>query len=339
MPHPFTRAQAFQNVRFLEALAQTGNARLAARTLGVHRSTFTKRRAKHAAFAQQWDAALAAAHAAFKLGGGTRLPESSPPRGALSPGKGNCVKRGGGAGGHDWQSRMRTLGGEPTVVRLRSGKLQLRLAPPGRMTKAAEQAFFRALSASANVRLSAAAAGFAHSSFYARKRNPAFAREMRLALAMGYERLEMAALRAALPESHDDDAWRQSEPPPIPPMSANQALQLLFLHEKSVRQGWGKPHRRRRRGESDETHRLRLMNMWAAEKRREAEGEALRRAIRFETSGDWRFAEEAPPPELPPLHLVTGWSKADPEKKPHNPKEALFGGWRLGDLKKRGWNR
>jgi hypothetical protein len=39
MPRPFTRRQSLQNARFLEALAQTGNARLAAQSLGVHRST------------------------------------------------------------------------------------------------------------------------------------------------------------------------------------------------------------------------------------------------------------------------------------------------------------
>jgi hypothetical protein len=195
------------------------------------------------------------------------------------------------------------------VVRTKSGKLQLRLAHRGKLTRAAEQAFLYALSASANVRLSAAAAGASVAAFYRRRRqNAAFAREMRLALRAGYERLEMAALKAALPESHRDDAWRQCEEAPIPRMSADQALQLLYLHEKSVHQSWEKPHRRRRRGESEETYRKRLGGMWTAEKDREAEEAALRRAARFEESGDWRYAEEAPPPPLPPLEQVTGWS-------------------------------
>ena len=333
-PRPFTRAQALQNRRFLGALARTGNARLAARELGLNRSTFTKRRAKHAAFAQDWDAALAAAHARFHLSGGERPPAHSSPAFA---GEGDRVKRGGGATGRDCQSRTRTLGGEPTVVRTANGRLQLRLAPAGRMTKAAEQAFFTALSASANVRLSAAAAGFAHSSFYAKRRKAAsFAREMRIALTQGYDRLEAAALAAALPESHADDGWRHNDPHPIPPLSADQALQLLFLHEKSVRQSWEQPHRRRRRNESEETYIERLRAMWTAEKSREAEDAALRRAAQYEESGDWRFEDEQPAPELPPLHLVTGWSKADPKKVKHNAKKALFGGWRLADWKKRG---
>lgn len=318
---PFNRRQALQNAAFLEALRQTGNPRLAARLLGVHRSTYTKRRAKSAAFAQGWDAALAAAHAAFHLAGGPRPPEGTPegtrtrtcPPSRTSP-------------------PFRTKGGELCVGRTRNGRLQLRRAPAGWMTKAGEQAFFRALSATANVRLSAAAAGFSHSGFYARRRaRRVFAREMRLALAMAYDRIEAALLASALPESHEDDSWRHNDPPPIPPMTPDQAIQLLSLHEKSVRQSWEQPHRRKRRNEPWETYTERLRAMWTAEKAREAEDEALRRAAQYEATGDWRLEGEEAPPELPPLHLVTGWSKANPDrvKVTHNPDLALFGGWRL----------
>jgi hypothetical protein len=49
------------------------------------------------------------------------------------------------------------------------------------MTEAAEQLYLATLSASANIRLSAAATGFAHTSFCARRdRHAAFAREERL---------------------------------------------------------------------------------------------------------------------------------------------------------------
>lgn len=113
-----------------------------------------------------------------------------------------------------------------------------------------------------------------------------------------------------------------------------EALQLLYLHEKSVRQGWDRPHRRRRRGESDETHRERLAAMWTWEKDRAAEDEALRCAARFEASGSWRFADEPEPPPVPPLHLVTGWSKAS-GRKPHHEGVALFGGWRIADMERK----
>ena len=102
MPRPLTRAQRIENDRFLEALSQTGNARLAARSLGLNRSTFTKRRAKHAEFAQRWDAAYAAAHARFTLAGGKRVPEKAR---------------------------------EPMIVRRAGGKFQLRLAPANRRTR------------------------------------------------------------------------------------------------------------------------------------------------------------------------------------------------------------
>lgn len=332
MPCVFTWAQADENRAFLEVLAATGNARLAAREIKRAPATMHNRRTAHAGFAQQWEAAIAAAHARFHLAGGKRGPESldmmkdSSCRGARKGDPGLCRDDGRG---------LRTRGGEPMVVRTKNGKLQLRPAHRGKLNRAAEQAFLRALSASANVRLSAAAAGASPRAFYRRQRqNPAFAREMRLALRMGYERLEAAALQAALPESHEDDAWRRSEPPPLPRMSVDQALQLLFLHQKSVRLGWDMPHRRRRRGESDDVYSKRLGAMWISEKRREAEDAALRRAARFEESGDWRFDDERPLPELPRLELVTGWSRASGKPK-HNPDVALFGGWRLKEMEAR----
>lgn len=314
MHRPFTRRQALQNAAFLAALRQTGNARLAARELGVHRSTYTKRRARSAAFAAEWEAARAAAHAAFHLAGGARPPEAHPTR----------------------QSLLKTQGGEPTIVRLASGKLQLRLSPPGRITVQGEQAFFRALSASANIRLSSAAAGFAHSSFYRKRRvSIPFAREMRYSLKMGYDRLEIALLADRDPAACSHDGWRNNDPLPIPPMTAGEAIQLLSLHEKSVRQGWDQPHRRRRRGEPWEIHGERLRAMWVHEKAREAEDEATARALHYEKTGDWRLPEEPAPPVLPALEQVTGWSKAAKVKVVHNPDLAMFGGWRINQWRKK----
>ncbi|HEX8262470.1 MAG TPA: hypothetical protein VF547_06315, partial [Allosphingosinicella sp.] len=186
-----------------------------------------------------------------------------------------------------------------------------------------------------NVRLSAAAAGASARAFYRRRRrDPAFAREFRLALKMGWERLKMESLRAASPFSHARDRWRNCPEAPMPKLSWDQAFQLLCLHEKSVNQGWEQPHRRRRRGESDEIYSLRLQAMWRAEKQVEAEAAALRRAERFEETGDWRHADEPPPPPLPPLETVTGWSRAS-GRPAHNPGPALFGGWRIADMEAR----
>lgn len=323
MPRPFTPRQVDENLRFLAVLGETGNARLAARGIRRAGSTMHGRRKASAAFAQEWDAAAAAAHARFHLGGGRRGPEREVPK---------RVRERRLEAGRD--PSLRTRGGEAVVVRTKTGRLQLRLAQPGKVTRAGEQAFLAALSATCNVRLSAAAAGFSAGAFYRRQRkDPAFAREMRLALKMGYDRLECAMLQAAAPESGVYDAWQSNDPPPVPPLTADQALQLLFLHEKSVRQGWEKPHRRRRRGEPWEVYRERLAAMWECEKAREAEASA--RAYAFEQTGCWRLEREGPPPPpLPPLHLVTGWSKAK-GRPPYHPGVALFGGWRIEDMRHR----
>ncbi|MGJ3629770.1 hypothetical protein AB5I41_28460 [Sphingomonas sp. MMS24-JH45] len=64
------------------------------------------------------------------------------------------------------------------------------------------------------MRLSAKAAGFSHSAFYARAReHEGFAREMRLAIRRGYEALESALLASTLAEAHADGDWRRNDPP------------------------------------------------------------------------------------------------------------------------------
>lgn len=183
MPRPFTRAQALQNAAFLAILRRTGNVRAAVREMGVHRAMFTRRRARHPAFAAEWDAALAIAHARLQRAADASPAEPVP---------------------------------EPRAIRTRNGRLQLRAHRKGQLTRAAEQAFLAALSATANVRLSAAAAGFSHATFYARARaNPGFAREMRLALQWGYDRVEGALLDSFDVAAPRDDGWRHNDLPPV----------------------------------------------------------------------------------------------------------------------------
>jgi hypothetical protein len=47
-----------------------------------------------------------------------------------------------------------------------------------------------------------------------------------------------------------------------------------------------------------------------------------------------RSSHEPPPPSLPALDQVTGWSKAS-GRAPHHEERTLFGGWRLEDIRKR----
>ena len=326
MARPLTRAQQLQNAAFLKLLRRDGNARAAARAVGVSHGTIQHRRAAHPAFAARWDAAVVSAHARLHDKGGRKGPEA---RGPTPDAAAEGSADGATAAAH------RTAGGEPVVVRRRDGKLQLRAAQPGKLTVQCEQAFLAALSATANVRMSAAAAGASVAAFYRRRRrNPAFAREMRMALEQGYERLEMALLESREPASHADDAWRHNDPPAIPPMTANQALQLMYLHQKEARLWAEPPHMRRRPGESRAacSERLTLMG----EARLERDRERYRVAEAARAARDRRCAHEPPAPALPDLAQVTGWSKADPAKVAHDPNTALFGGWRLGDLEKRG---
>lgn len=310
MPRPLTRAQALENAAFLRALRRTGNVRDAARRLGVHRAKFTRRRAAHPAFAAEWDAALAFAHA------------------RLHARAGQGVGQGSGQGAGQGSDRTRPAAeAEPRAVATRDGRVQLRRTGGGRMTRADEQAFLMALSATANIRLAAQAAGFSHAAFYRRRQQHAgFDREWRLALERGYERVEMALIEATLPGAHRDDAWRHNDPLPIPPMTANQALQLLYLHQKEARLQAEPAHLKRRRGESPEVHSYRLSVMYRLTLERQREEYAIAQAARLAGQAS---PHELPPPVLPDLAQVTGWSRATGAGEGSD--RALFGGWRLGD--------
>jgi hypothetical protein len=313
MARVLTRAQALQNRAFLKALRRTGNVRLACREIGAKYGTMQHRRRRHPALAVRWDAALAFAQARFGKSGrvGPRV-------------------RGDGGG------LFRTRGGEMVICRRNDGKLQMRRAQPGKLTVEAEQAFLAALSATCNMSLAAAAVGSCFRAFdRRRKADPAFAREVRLALQRGYEALEMALYESGLAGSHEHGDWRHNEPPAMPPMSVSQALQLMYLHQKQARLTAEPEWLKRRRGESRAAHSERLAAMAEERDRRAREAFALAEAER------WALGEPPFGPAgeevraslgLPDLAQVTGWSRADPGKAPHHPGRALFGGWRIEEM-------
>ena len=341
MARPLTRAQALENRAFLKLLRRTGNVRLAARELGLKYGTMQHRRRAHPAFAARWDAALV-----FFAGGlakkykekgrhGSESRDSSVLSASRQAGRGSTSLPAAPAARTapaSLQSAFRTVGGEPVVRRTRNGKLQMQRAQPGKLTREAEQAFLAAVSATCNLSLAAAAVGAAFNAFNRRRRkDPAFAREVRLALQRGYEALELALIEGTLPASHEHDDWRHNDPPAMPPMSCNQALQLLYLHQKAALLVDEPTPMRRRRGESHEAccERLALM----AEARAEREREAFKVAEAARMDPSIRLCEpaqdERSPFGLPDLAQVTGWSKADPAKAPHDETRALFGGWRF----------
>ena len=337
------------------------------------------RRRKHPAFAVKWDAAVVFAQARLAKGRTVTLPRARA-RGSLPLPQ-----------AVEGQS-FRTCGGEAVLVRLKNGTVQMRRAQAGKLTPAAEQAFLAAVSATCNLSLAAAAVGACFGAFNRRRRkDPAFARELRLALQQGYEALEMALLQSGLAGSHEHDDWRENDRPAIPPMTANQALQLMYLHQKEALMLAEPLSVKRRRGESDEAHEGRLIAIHEAWMQRQREafdvaeaarwrrgepawglaGEAVRRELGLEegkgasrgvnprdvgpvalrglgrssagrpslavSSTEARLCDAKPPfcsaaSALPDLAQVTGWSRADPAKAAHDPRRALFGGWRLEEM-------
>ena len=223
MARALTRTQVLENRAFLKVLRRTANVRLACRELGFKYGTMQHRRRVHPGFAVQVAAAIVFAQARLARRGRRTArpsPRSRPPLPNPSPAKG--------------RGAYRTLGGEPVIVRLASGRLQVRAAQAGKLTPAAEQGFLLALAGTCNVALAAASVGAAANAFARRaKRDPAFAREMRLALAEGHEALHLALLAGLEPEEHAD--WRRGEPPPVPVMTVDQVFQLMRVHEREAR--------------------------------------------------------------------------------------------------------
>jgi hypothetical protein len=245
MAKSLTRAQALENRAFLKVLRRTGNIRLAARSVGLKYGTVQHRRRVHPGFAAAVGAAIVYAQAALakKQAKGPlhRLrrspspgnPGEDPRRSCSSPHPPTATLRVPPSPA-EGRGAYRTAGGEPIIVRLKSGKLQVRAAQAGKLTVAAEQAFLCALAATCNIALAAAAVGAAPNAFARRrKRNPAFAREILLAIAQGYETLDLALLEGL--EPYADADWRGGEPPPMPPMSVDQVLQLMRVHQKEAR--------------------------------------------------------------------------------------------------------
>ena len=279
---PFTPRQQRQNAAFLAALRRTGNVRLTCRELGVHRGTYTRRRAKCAAFATEWETVLAAAHAAFRLAGGERLPEARKGIGGAVIARSGATRqssldRHGARAPRD--DGLRTKGGEPMIVRQGNGRLQLRLAPPGRMTAVAQALFFQTLSETANIRFAAAAAGFAHSSFLARARlRPAVAYELAVQRRIGRDRVTWRWLEATRTAADD---WRFDPDRPMPTMTAAEAIQQLRYHEAEGEfqyQLW--------------CRRSPPRPFAALAPRIIVKFEAWRRARHYEATGSWRYADE-----------------------------------------------
>jgi hypothetical protein len=161
--------------RFLALLAETGNFALACVSLGRARSGLYKRRIRDSFFDSECVGAIALFRSSPSLPGG-----GGPPK---------------------------AVEGQPILtLTTYAGRPQLRRAAPGTLTRTGIETFLKTLAATANVRFAALSVGVKPSSIYARRRrDPAFAAEMDIALEVAVAALEMRVIEASGVFADDDD--------------------------------------------------------------------------------------------------------------------------------------
>ena len=192
---------------FLRELARGSSATAAARAVGIDRTTAYQARKVNPAFAASWQRALDAAR---------ERPAGERPRLSAGPPREERIVR-------------PSKSGRPCVVR----------AGPGRWSASVERLFLTELTATANVRAAARAAGVSKVAAYNRRKNwPAFAAQWDEALEEGYVRLETLLVYAATATLDPEPVEDVGEPPP---MTVSEAMNLLKLHR--ARQHGGRPQR------------------------------------------------------------------------------------------------
>jgi len=225
---------------FLRELARSGSVASAADACGIDRSSAYQLRNRNAAFAASWERAQGAARARLLEGdrSPSRLREGLGVGAAESDACGLAHPRPlPQAGGGNKRPKLRP---NETVRASKDGRPCIARLGPGRWSAKVERAFLDELTASANVKAAARAAGVSAQAAYARRGKwPAFAAEWQAALAEGYARIETLLICAATttldPEPVPEEAREGPE------MSVEQAMNLFKLHRASV-QG-GKPQR------------------------------------------------------------------------------------------------
>lgn len=194
---------------FFAALAETGNQSLSAERAKVSRSWVSLHRAADPAFRAAMEAAIAAA--AASLGARGAAQGMAPPSG--------------------WGD----VDGELLVIRgTNRGRTQVTRARIGQWNAETEVRFLSALAASANIQHACRTAEVSAASAYVRRhRWRAFAARWDEALEIGHIRLEFALLENAnnILEGGEID---YAPDMPIPPMSIDQAMQLMGQHRRRI---------------------------------------------------------------------------------------------------------
>lgn len=202
---------------FLTALGETGNYTIAAAHAKVSRSWVTLHKTNDPEFRAACDAAVA--------GAATRAKERAVAGGSAKP-----------------SAKWGFVDGEEMVVRAGNGRRAVvARARLRQWTPRTEDLFLRTLAASANVKLACEAAGLSVASAYVhRSKWPAFAERWRAALETGYVRLEFAMIDNACSAFEPGDEFELDAP--MPSMTFNDAITLMWLHRRSVHDT-GKPGR------------------------------------------------------------------------------------------------
>jgi hypothetical protein len=204
-----------RRVAFLKAVRETGNQTLAAERAKVSRSWVQLHRSTDPAFDAEVRAALRQAQ--DRLGGhGARRPPSG--WGHLD-GEELVVKGTGGSGG--------------------GKRIQIARARLKQWTPRVEDRFLAVLSGTCNVKAACAEVGLTAASAYAhRKRWPAFAARWDAAILAGYERLDagLTAGAIALLDPELPDLYGPPIAPVVAPLSVDDAIRLVRLHERRARE-------------------------------------------------------------------------------------------------------
>jgi hypothetical protein len=194
---------------FFTALAETGNQTLAAERARVSRSWVQLHRSTDPAFDDACKDAIAEARESFdklRTNGTMR-----PPR--------------------NWGY----FDGEELVVRgSRGRRVQIARARLHQWTPRVEERFLATLAETCNLRAALKAVGLSAASLHEhRKRWPAFDGRCEDTLAIGYDRIDQGLVTGAIRLLDPDVAARAHlAPPAIAPMSVDDAIRLVRLHER-----------------------------------------------------------------------------------------------------------
>jgi hypothetical protein len=200
---------------FFRALGETGNRTIAAERARVSQSWVTLHRTTDPAFAARVEAAIAAARERL------RAATSAAPA-----------------------ATWRAQAGEELVVRGTNGRrTQIARARLKQWTPRTEARFLAALAACCNVAAACRAVGMSQAAAYNHyARWPDFEKRWEAALEEGFERLELALF------DHAGRAFEAVDYPPdmaMPPVTFDQAIQLLGLHQSRVHKIGKRPGRKR----------------------------------------------------------------------------------------------